>query len=211
MNAQLRKPYVSVLTPHGPSYGGSQMWSSDPLMKKCGCGIVAAKDVLMYLCSSPEKTVGEYCKDLDQLRHRYFPLLYPNGINGILLVSGMNKLFRHLRLPYHASWAIAGDKLISRIQSMLTEDCPVILAIGPNFPFLWNKNTLTLYHKTPDGHYSESTRVCGHYVVVTGIDEDWLRISSWGRRYFISIQEYGQYVRNNSIYLFSNIVKIQRK
>ena len=210
MNDHLKRPYVSVMTAHGPSYGGSQMWSSNQVMKKCGCGIVAAQDITMYLSKSPARSMNEYCQELDFLRHHYFPLLYPSGINGFMLVLGLNKLFRRLALPYHSSWAMAGEKLFARIHEMLREDCPVILAIGPNFPFLWQKNALALYRRMPDGRFTNSTQAFGHYVVVTGISDEWLQISSWGRCYYLSIPEYRNYVKQNSNYLFSNIVYIQK-
>ena len=210
MNNHLKRPYISVMTLHGPSYGGSQMWSSNHVMRKCGCGIVAAQDITMYLRKSPSMSINAYCKELDYLRHNYFPLLYPSGINGFMLVLGLNKLFRKLSLPYHCFWAMAGEKLFTRIHEMLSEDCPVILSIGPNFPLLWQKKALTLYRRLPDGHFEKGTQAFGHYVVVTGIGDEWLQISSWGRCYYLNIQEYQFYVKQNSNYLFSNIVYIQK-
>lgn len=210
MTDLLKRPYISIMTEHGPSYGGSQMWSSNQVMRKCGCGIVAAQDTVLYLTKSPPRSLNDYCRELDYLRHHYFPLLYPSGINGIMLVIGINKLLRRLSLPYHASWAMAGEKLFLRVHEMLRDDCPVILSIGPNFPFLWQRNALALYCKISGGHFKKTTQTFGHYVVVTGIDDKWLQISSWGRCYYLNIQEYQEYVRKNSNYLFSNIVYLQK-
>ncbi len=210
MNDHLKSPYISVMTAHGPSYGGSQMWSSNQVMKKCGCGIVAAQDIILYLRKSNTRTVNEYCEELDYLRHHYFPLIYPSGINGFMLARGLNKLFRRSALPYHASWAMEGEKLLTRIREMIRKDCPVILSIGPNFPLLWHKNALVFYRRIPNGRLEKSTQALGHYVVVTGISDEWLQVSSWGRCYFLNIQEYRNYVKQNSNYLFSNIVYIQK-
>ena len=207
---RLKRPYISVMTAHGPSYGGSQMWSSNQVIKKCGCGIVAAYDTVLYLRNSTSRSVNDYCKELDHLRHHYFPLLYPSGINGIVLVMGINKLLKRFSLSYYSIWAMAGGKILIRIREMLREDCPVILSIGPNFPFLWQKKALNMYCRMPDGHFKKSTQAFGHYVVVTGINDEWLQISSWGRCYYLNIQEYRDYVRQNSNYLFSNIVYIRK-
>ena len=48
-------------------------------------------------------------------------------------------------------------------------------------------------------------------MTVTGMDEDWLCVSSWGNRYYISREEYRRYVRRHSSYLFSNIVYLDKR
>ena len=54
-----------------------------------------------------------------------------------------------------------------------------------------------------------AARTRAHYVIVTGIAGEWLRISSWGRMYYIRIAEYEDYVRRYSCPLFSNICFIR--
>ena len=44
---------------------------------------------------------------------------------------------------------------------------------------------------------------------MTGIDEKCLKISSWGREYYIDREEYMSYIRRHSGSLVSNIVKIR--
>ena len=46
---EIKNSYVCVLNGSEPSYGGSQMRSPDKYIARCGCGGVAALDLLLYL------------------------------------------------------------------------------------------------------------------------------------------------------------------
>ena len=191
------------------------MWSDRKVLKRCGCGPVAAYDLLLYLERkhgmrySDAGSKQEYCRELTKLQHRYFPLIYPKGINGVLLTLGLNRAFHDRHLPYRAVWAVSGKKLFSRMADMLQNDIPVILAIGPNFPMIWQKKKLVLYRKTPDGRYQPSTDVMGHYVTALKLDDEYVKISSWGRSYYIRISEYQDYVNQNSNFVISNLVLVR--
>ena len=212
----LKSAYPAIPLATGLSYGGSQMWSDSATIRKCGCGIVAANDVLLYLQRKHQSLYSEmpdqetYCAQLKTLQHTCFPILYPSGINGLLMVHGLNKLFRKKSLPYHASLATKESLLISRIRTMLQNDIPVILSIGPNFPRLWEKNGIGLYRKPVESDCNPgfSCQTFSHYVVATAMENKWLTVSSWGRKYHISISEYHEFVRDHSSFLFSNVIKI---
>ena len=45
----LRHPYFSIKIQNDRSYGGSQTWSANRMMRKYGCGVVGMADVLLYL------------------------------------------------------------------------------------------------------------------------------------------------------------------
>ena len=49
---ELKHPYISVDYGGARSYGGRQQSDGSRSMQKCGCGIVAAADVLLYLSRS---------------------------------------------------------------------------------------------------------------------------------------------------------------
>lgn len=217
MKAKLRSQYISVLLADGSSVGGSQMWSDHKVVRRCGCGPVAAYDLLLYLeqkhgrKDSFPSTRQEYCRSMERLQRKYFPLFYPTGINGFLLTIGLNRLFHDRLLPYRAVWAVSGRKLFLRMADMLRNDIPVILSVGPNFPLFWQKNTLSFYKMNPDGQFSIMTNVTGHYVTVLEMTEEWIKIASWGRSYYIRISEYKDYVNRNSNSFISNIVLISQK
>lgn len=218
MRAELKRPYAAVRIPGGYSVGGSQMWLDNKVIRKCGCGAVAAYDLFRYLAeandtcfSRAEQTKEDYCRELARIQHRYFPLFYPSGINGFLLAAGLNRLFRDYDLPFHARWAASRNKLFERIARMLSEDYPVILAVGPNFPFFWQKHGVNLYRREKNGLFRSAVRICGHYVTVLAVNEEWLRISSWGQIFEINLREYMDYVKKYSNHLFSNIVLIEKR
>ncbi len=218
MRAELKRRYAAVRIPGGYSAGGSQMWLDNKVIRKCGCGPVAAFDLFRYLTeqdavrfTGAELNKEEYCRELSRIQHRYFPLIYPSGINGFLLVAGLNRLFRDYDLPFHARWAASGNKLLERIERMLREDYPVILSVGPNFPFFWQKHGVNLYRRDRNGLVRTPAKISGHYVTVLEINEEWLKISSWGQIFEISLKEYMDYVKKHSNHLFSNIVLIEKK
>ncbi len=218
---QLRYPYPSVSRGMQGSYGGNQMWASGTTMQQCGCGVVAALDLLLYLkryhgtevldLAGGPISLQQYNAQLEQLRRKYFPLIPHFGINGLLLVAGLNRLLRHNGLPYRAKWVSSGKKLWARAEEMLQQDIPVILSVGPNFPAVWQKHRLGFYVREKDGAFRKTTSASAHYVTITGLDSRWVRIASWGRQYYIDRQEYEQFVGRHSNYLFSNIVYLEKQ
>ena len=109
-----------------------------------------------------------------------------------------------------ASWCVRPGRILPRIEEMLRQDFPVILAIGPNFPRFWGKRKVVLYRKE-NGEYLPSTDIKAHFVVVTGMMDGYLQISSWGKEYYLSWTEYQRYMKKYSTCLTSNICRIQVK
>ena len=221
----LQHSFVSVSTEAGLSYGGSQSFSENMTMSRCGCGVVAALDWLLYLqkrahpdfVSFLPKTQGELKKEdyvqlLQTLSRKYLPLIYPKGINGLVLAGGMNLLFLREHLPYKAIWRVTRKGLWEGIKDMLQRDYPVILSVGPNFPrLLFGKEKAMLYRRDTHGTLSPFAGVNAHYMTVTELEGEWLRLSSWGREYYLNIPSYEEYVREHSSYVFSNILYIEEK
>lgn len=208
----LTKDYIRIECNGKLSYGGSQMWSPDPKVRICGCGPVAVLDTILYLTGRQQQPLSleEYNRELAILSCKYFPLIRPFGTNGILLAAGMNRLLRKYALPYRAFWAISGIKFWSRVEELLKQDLPVIFSVGPNFPAIWRKERLTFYVKWKDGNYYPASSAKSHYITATGIDDTWLRISSWGKEYYINRQEYNDYIRKYSTSIVSNVLMLRR-
>ena len=208
----LSKKYIQVERNGRLSYGGSQMWSENQTVKVCGCGPVAVLDTLLYLTNRQDRPMRleEYNRTLEEMSRRYFPLVRPFGINGLMLAAGMNRLLRRYHLPYRAFWAVSGRKFWPRVEDLLRQDLPVIFSVGPNFPAVWQKHRLTFYRKSADGAYIPSSSAKSHYITATGIDPEWLRISSWGTEYYINRKEYDDYIRKHSTSIVSNILMLRR-
>ena len=211
----LSGPYPEVQNGTHFCYGGNQMLSPDPVIRKCGCGPVAAVDLILYLkhrCSPSEPfrlPLVYYNAKLSAACRRYFPLIPPFGINGLLFIWGLNRFLRDEALPYHARWCVSEAKLWNRAEALLAQDLPVIMSVGPNFPAVWEKHRLTFYRQTADGRYLPASGAKSHYITATGIDHDWLRIASWGQEFYIRRSEYDRFVKEHSTYLFSNLAYLE--
>ena len=221
---RIKHNYISVAAGARRSFGGSQMLSVSKTMREVGCGVIAALDLLLYLsrtrddcrCAFFADAASDGCideREYDELAlelsRRFFPIIPKLGVNGIMLAGGLNHFFRRYALPLRASWGMGSRRLYEEISDMLAQDFPVILSVGPDFPLVWQKHELNFYAKRPDGTLFPACRIKAHYVTVTGIDEQRLQISSWGREYYIDREEYWDYIRRHSGSIVSNIVKIR--
>lgn len=198
------------------------MLSDDREIRECGCGLTGAAELLVYLCRCrgihneliPEELFSDsippeiYDGFMKRLR-RYIPIVPPFGATGVGLAVGVNLLFRRCGLKLRAYWKMSSKDLFSDIEDMLKRDIPVIMSAGPNFPFFWHKEAVDLYMPRRDGGFEKSASIHSHYVIVTGTDGERLRISSWGREFFVSIPEYRDYVRRHSNYIVSNILYVK--
>ena len=222
----LHNPFLVVENGGDLSYGGNQNWSKSKTVQKCGCGAIGGTDLLLYLSLNKERCrtevfkqakdsngileLEEYLQYVDYMRKRYLFLFPHFGMPGWVLAGGINRYLARYHTGLRATWGVRTRNLWNRISAMLSHDIPVILSIGPNFPFVWKKKKLTLYQKTGREGYIPVNEVCAHYVTVTEMDEVWLRVSFWGREYYINRLEYMNYVKKTSIPLVSNICYIRK-
>jgi len=219
----LPHPYPAVDWAEGGSFGGSQTQSARRRIRTCGCGAVAMTDLLLYLhrhhgCAVPAAVEEAaachpipaelYDRCCCTLQRQYLPMVPPFGINGLALTGGLEACFRLYHLPYHARWNTSGKDLWARLEQSLRRDLPVILSIGPTLPALWKPEKVKLYRKRDDT-YTAVTAVKAHYVTATGLDENWIEVSSWGKRYYIHRQEYHQFGRRHSSFLVHNLLSLE--
>lgn len=207
----LQYPFIKIKGKNGDSFGGNQAWFSYEFLKNAACGVISATDLLLHLEGKGEMTEPEYMEFARRIWLSYLPVIPGFGMNGLTLMAGINRYFRKYKFPYKAFWGISGKKMLSRIDRMISEDIPVILSVGPNFPNIFGKNKLNFYRKADDQTYVPAAKIKAHYVTVTGRDGIYLQISSWGKEYYIDIREYREYVKHYSSPLLSNIICISRK
>ena len=67
MRAELRRPWPAVREGESLSYGGNQNWFSDENFRRCGCGVIACADALLYLRGQSELPREEYIDYVNQL------------------------------------------------------------------------------------------------------------------------------------------------
>ena len=222
----LQNPYISVEYAGRPSFGGDPQRCRDRILQRCGCGVVAALDALLYLnCWHSDVRIPEFAeltavsplpqpsyeRALETLRRAYFPLFYPFGMNGLTLSIGMNLFFKRHGLPYKARWSVPKAELWQRMEEMLEQDIPVIMAVGPNFPRFWMKKKASFCRVTAEGRYVPSVSAMAHFVTATGLDAEWIELSSWGGRYYMSREEFARYTKECSNSLLCSILYMERK
>jgi hypothetical protein len=127
--------------------------------------------------------------------------------------------------------------MLEHIEEMLSGDIPVILSIGPNTPLLWKNDGISFYVResvdnqtnnaddkillpAPDlyCYHTVKNKIHSHYVTVTGIyrnveknspgEKILLRISSWGKKYYINYDEYRDYIDKSGGTFTSSMVYI---
>lgn len=215
----LKHPYIQVNTGSQPLYGGNQDMMHDNTMHMVGCGVVSAVDTLMYLHLHDPRCRSAFFEGVnsesidfsvhenlsEHMRKKFLPLIPHFGINGLELIWGINAYFRKYEIPLKAHLGKNRTDIFVAIDEMLIRDIPVILAIGPNFPNYWGKNALPFYTRN-NSRYLHYCAAKAHYVTVTGSNEEWLQISSWGKMYYINKSEYLSYSKAHSIPLFNTIV-----
>ena len=222
----IQHPYISVAVHGGASYGGGQQFSENAMIRRCGCGIVAAIDLLLYLdrwhmtervsffdSLLPEAPVPfpAYTGLLSKMNRRYLPMIPYAGINGLMLMLGVQRFFHDHHMPYTARWCFSQSELWKRIEAMMRTDIPVIMAVGPNFPFIWGDKRAAFYRQNIEGAYIRASGARAHYFTVTGMDDDWLRISSWGRLYYLKRSEFEEYAHKYSLGFTCNILLVEKR
>lgn len=202
-------------------YGGNQMLSSDKTIKRCGCGVIAAVDLFLYMHKYHEDCNCPVFKDFDanaslpaeeilplyKPLSRYFALIPPFGINGMMLALGINAFFLRYKYPYYARWGVLHSRMWDSIEEMLDNDLPVILSVGPDFPRIWQKHSAVMYRESGAAH-AQGTKVRAHFMTLTAMDEKWLYVSSWGKKFCIDREEYLHYSKCYTTQIASNIVYI---
>lgn len=218
---ELRHTLAEVQKAGAISQGGNQGWLSRGYLRQNGCGLVSCTDVLLYLhrhragCrmelfrddpGENELYLPQYERWTEQIRRKYLPVIPHVGTTGFLVAGGLNRCFSHCGIPLRASWCVLEGRLWERMEAMLREDIPVILAVGANLPLPLNRKKLMLYRNTEG---VPAVGISAHFVTVTGLDREWMRVSSWGREYYIRRAEFSAYVRKHSGYAVSNLVWIR--
>jgi len=221
MHHRLSHPFWPVQKSAGTAYGLSQQWAASPVFRGWGCGPAAALMLLGYLHLyhrdgqsapmdglSPCPSVGECTALMNTTGRRCFPILPRWGMNGLSLAFFLNLYFCRYRMPYRAAWCSSLSKAERTMASMLDKDIPVIFSVGPDFPLFWQKHPLVLYERPENSPPAASVRA--HYMVVTGMENGWLTVSSWGRKYYLPLASWREHHRYHSGHLVDGIIALRQ-
>ncbi len=211
MKQSLSYDYIRIKYENGSdTYGGNQKIHPDDGIKKDGCGPLAATDVLAYIEKNFEYDHSEYEELTSRMCGKYFPYRANHGTSGFIIKKGLNRYFKEKNLPLKASWGVPRRRLYQAIAEQLSADLPVIITVGPKYPGIKPTHALSLYQKDSTGQLVPVKSTSGHYMTVTAMDGQWLKVSSWGDVYYINVREYLHYARKYSQYFFTNIICIRR-
>ncbi len=222
----LLHPLPEIAGPDGRRlHGGAQNLLPRKSIRDSGCGLISSANLLAYLTRFHGLNDGlfERIAQLDPIPLTEFnracmricrgflrPLPHV-GMTGTAVAFGLNREFRRRGIPFRASWCFRAGPMWERMAAMLQRDLPVILAIGPNLPRFWRRHKLTLYRTRSDGSLRPAARTRAHFVTVTGMDDEWLAVSSWGHAFYINRAEFEEYARKYSSPWFSNILLLREK
>ena len=195
-------------------YGGAQAWLSTRNRRRGGCGPIALTNMLLCMEAAEGRHGFAVSRreflDAEEKMAGSMWIVPRFGVNGFALARHINRYCRTHGLRFKARWGTWPRRIESEIGRMLADSIPVILGIGPTFPLYFSRTKLTFYRK--DGEtYTPATSTKAHFVTVTELTPDWLTISSWGRIYYIKLEEYFHYMRRKSIPLITNIMIIKRR
>lgn len=213
--------------------------SQDYAIHKWGCGAVAIADFFLYLARADQTkdtpatslarparmiySYEDYTLYLRFMQQRFTPILPYAGMNGFMLAAAANHYAMKYQIPIKASWKafLDDEQMLRAIRKMIAADLPVIISIGPNMPLFFRKEGILFYMKNNKEdnskleHYQIGARnVHAHYVTVTGIvglknKKLLLKISSWGREFYIDYQEWREYVANKGDRLTSSLLYVE--
>lgn len=222
MRFGLQSQYPGIGEKGYSSYGGNQMLLESETLRRFGCGAVAAMDLVRYLhiyhdgcqtdlfagipdgCAMPCKL---YNLCVQRICRRYLPIVPYIATNGVFLAAGINAYFRHYNLPYSARWGVPQDKLWDEISRMLHADLPVILAVGKPVRSLLGGKGVLLYQNR-NGELKAVRQVSGHFLTITGLEDERLYVSSWGKEFVMARKELARYAKTESVPALCNILQI---
>ena len=177
--------YVPVVRNSKTSYGGSQMWfpksnwnSIEHIIHTYGCGTIATADMFLYLAlqkkeynttltaialqDSMQILYDNYLSYVLEVHNKYTKTKRYLAVLGPSLARAINNYSNQFTLGYVATWKwrLSYYEMLDQIESMLSQDIPVILSIGPNTPKLWGRHGISFYeHKEIEYQASDPEKV----------------------------------------------------
>ncbi len=195
-------------------YAGSQTWfsickkySQDYWLRRYGCGVVAMADFCIYkgLIDRPESR-QEYLQVLRKMDRHWLHVLPGFGISIYFYALDVNLYYCIKRIPYRCRriWVCGSfrkrkQKLLNGISEQLTEDFPLVFAVGPKLPLIGKQRKPCLYRMIHGQMVRTASTVSGHYMTITGIyqddGEDYLQLASWGEIWYMNLSEYMRFAK----------------
>ncbi len=166
----------------GAMHGGNQS-DFGRKIKRSGCGMIAACDLLLYLQNKKNISDREYKLFVENEAKNFF---YRFHLNFIGITA--SRIVRYLRrkgygFRFVSRYRLKDERFEQLISESLKKGIPVIVRIG------LNRKGLAYRAVNPkNGRVSQGT-MFWHYITVTGLENGVLTYSSWGSIGEMQIEE----------------------
>lgn len=177
--------YVTIKTAEGLMYGGDQKLFGSTV-RKSGCGMIAACDMILFLRGETQQSFSEYGKFVEDIRDNeaYKRTSNPIGLSPFKTARLVSRHSENLRFVFLSHVFFGEKKLVRYIEKSIAAGLPIILRIGAN----GKKLPYNIVYPA-SGFRRASGHMTWHYITVTGISGDVLTFSSWGGKGEMSVRD----------------------
>lgn len=168
--------YLKIKTSGGFMYGGDQKLFGGEV-RKSGCGMIAACDMVLFLRGEKSLTFTEYARFVEDIRDNdaYRGTANPVGVSPFKAARLINKRVENHRFKFWSRIFFSRKSLGNLIENSLAAGLPVIVRIGAN-----GKKLPYSIEYPASGNRRAAGNMTWHYVTVTGLsDSGILTFSSW--------------------------------
>ena len=177
--------YVTIKTAGGLMYGGDQKLFGSTV-RKSGCGMIAACDMILFLRGETKQGFAEYGKFVENIRDNeaYKKNSNPFGLSPFKTAQLINRHSENHCFVFLNHVFFGEKKLVRYIEKSIAADLPIILRIGAN-----GKRLPYNIVYPASGSRRASGYMTWHYITITGISGDVLTFSSWGGMGEMSVRD----------------------
>ncbi|MBQ8786153.1 MAG: hypothetical protein IJZ61_00800 [Oscillospiraceae bacterium] len=178
----MKLDYIKITNRNGGiMHGGNQSFFSKNI-KRSGCGMIAACDMVLYKQNRKTLGIDEY-KQFVAEKSVFFYRFHINliGVTAFRIVRFLRK--HSFSFRFVPSRKLNGERFEKLVKASIENGNPVIVRVGLN----GNKLPYNVFH-SDSGKYSHGT-LSWHYITVTGFENDRFFYSSWGGTGEISITD----------------------
>lgn len=171
---RLKLDYIKITNEKGGVMQGGNQSNFSKNIRRSGCGMIAACDMLLYKQDKKAVSDIEYSKFVNDNSRSFFYRRHFNliGVAAHRIVKFLRKQGYSFRFVPHRK--LKGDTLEKLIKETLDSGTPVIVRVGLNGKKLPYKVFYTV-----NGRVSQGT-LSWHYITVTGMENGIMTYSSWG-------------------------------
>ena len=170
----MKLDYIKITVENGGIMQGGNQSDFSKFIRRSGCGMIAACDMLLYKQGRKNLTDREYKQFVNANCRSFF---YKRRLNliGVSAHSIVKFLYKQgYRFRFVPGYRLNEERLEQLVSESLETDTPVIVRIGLNRKKLPYRLTYTV-----NGSISQG-KLFWHYITVTGLENSILTYSSWG-------------------------------